>query len=142
MKFFFDGWVISVKYRNSIWFHSFIECLQRFKISMICTPIIVILHFIYNFSHTSCNQENGIWEKIVAFCLVLCRNFMEICRLNIDLYISNKNTFWKNERGFWILVCCEKKPLSVLGYSFSFAWDIYFKNMCQIGKFWDPKIRA
>ena len=67
---------------------------------------------------------------------------LEIFLSKIHLYLSNKNIFWKNERGFWRLVCCEKKPLSILGDSFSFAQDLHFKNMYQTRKFWDPKIRA
>ena len=70
------------------------------------------------------------------------QKFLEICCSDIDLYLSNKNRFWKTERGFCILVCYEKKPLSVLWDSFSFSLDLHFKNMCQTRKFWDSKIRA
>ena len=43
---------------------------------------------------------------------------------------------------FLYIGCFEKKPLSFFWNSFSFSRYMYFKNMCKIGKFWDPKIRA
>ena len=70
------------------------------------------------------------------------QKFLQICCSDIDLYLSNKNIFWKYERTFCILICYEKKPLVVPWDSFSFARHLYFRNMSQTGKFWDPKIRV
>ena len=70
------------------------------------------------------------------------QKFIEICCSYFDLYLSNKNRFWKNERGYCYLVCYEKKPLSFLWDLFSFSRQLYFKHMCHTRKFWDLKIRA
>ena len=48
----------------------------------------------------------------------------------------------KNWKRFLYIGLFWEKPLLVLWDTFSFSRDLHFKNMCQTGKFWDPKIRA
>ena len=60
----------------------------------------------------------------------------------MDLFLQIYDICIKNEIFYCSLFYYEQKPLSVLWDSFSFARHLYFKNMCQTGKFWDPKIRA
>ena len=60
----------------------------------------------------------------------------------MDSLLQICDTCWKTERGYCYLVCYDKTYFSFLWYSFSFSRHLYFKNMCQTGKFWDPKIRA
>ena len=53
--------------------------------------------------------------------------------LEMDLVIQIFDTCVYNERGFCILVCFEKKPLSFFGNLFYVSWDMDFQNMFQIG---------
>ena len=46
----------------------------------------------------------------------------------------------KEDFVYWFVL---RKKLSHFFFNlFSFSLDLYFKNMCKTGKFWDPKIRA